>query len=426
MQIKPKILVISSSFPPKSYTGSRRVEAFVRHMYDYGFDPKVVSLECHPRYTSLYDKESFLDSHRKAVLMLTPSFEVYNKPKYLKVVLLVRGIFISPLSVLITILKHPFKKLNDLTPVSLWVYGRRVLKELKKDEEGYKAIYATTPSNATLMLANYLSKKSGVPFYADLRDDYAELLSEQPLIKDAIVRREKNLLKNAAKVITVSKGCAAQISRRIDREVSVIHNGYDSVTFNKINTLEKSNKFIIRYTGSLGTIKKKRVDAFFQGLHSLVSAGVYSESKQQVEFYIPQCEHALLSRLVEKYQSIESLVKIMDPVCWVDSVALQKSANLLLFLPHSEMKGILTTKIYEYMSTSNPILSVFGDNDDADEVLRCYGNASICYTHEQVVESLTSIAYSKDISFGTTNHDFVSKFDRKYLTKKLLIEMGVL
>jgi glycosyltransferase involved in cell wall biosynthesis len=80
----------------------------------------------------------------------------------------------------------------------------------------------------------------------------------------------------------------------------------------------------------------------------------------------------------------------MGRVSFEDSIKAQQEASAVLLLPISELqvRGSMTAKIFEYLGSGRPILSVPGDGGVTDAVLEETQAGVIGRTAEQIAEIL--------------------------------------
>ncbi len=418
----PKVLVIATAFPPTSHIGVRRVSAFVDYLPRYGWEPRIITTECIEKFSEgIYDAGLYPDELKEKVVMRLPQPGCLDRRKIVRTEAFLRSFVRAPLSSVWNMVLRPVAKWRDMTPVSLWREGKKALTYLRANPD-VKAIYATSPSNASLMLASYLSEKSGLPWVADLRDDWAEILSDEPVASRVVTAREKKILANAAEVLTVSKGCADAISTRLGTPVKVIHNGFDANRWDEITEVRDPECFTVRYMGSLWPVGKSDPRPLFAAIQNMRMAGEISDDDIALEFYGSVLNCQLLDQYLEGYPDVAGMVKRMPLVPWEKSMELQRGADALLFLPHSDMKGILTGKLYEYLVAGPPVLSVLGDGDECDQILTRSGIGLICHNEGEVETALRRlyVAWREGGTSGLRRDtEYIAQFSREKLTGKL-------
>jgi hypothetical protein len=67
----------------------------------------------------------------------------------------------------------------------------------------------------------------------------------------------------------------------------------------------------------------------------------------------------------------------------------QSRANLMLMFGHKGLKGISSSKLYEYVGLRKKVLLVCNDHDIMEEILSTTGLGIICDTVDETVQALT-------------------------------------
>lgn len=230
-------------------------------------------------------------------------------------------------------------------------YGRSILAR-----GAFDLIYASASPFTSLLVASALSRTSGVPWVAELRDlwtdnhDY-DYPGPRRWLEAAFERR---VLRSARGLVTVSADLAQKLARRFAQPVAVVANGFDAEELTRVtvNDLAPPSELEIVYTGrlydraydtdallrALGQLGDKR-DAlrlrFFGRGHGDLEARASREGLQDITFFSPTVSRA-------------------------EALRMQRRADVLLFFcwtgPNSE--GVLSAKIFEYLGARRPILGI--------------------------------------------------------------------
>jgi glycosyltransferase involved in cell wall biosynthesis len=173
--------------------------------------------------------------------------------------------------------------------------------------------------------------------------------------------RERNrALRYADAVTTVSPWHVEQL-QRFNGNVHLIYNGYDPEAF--FPEPKPSPAFTITYTGRLLSLAMRAPELLFKALVRLEAEGVLSPATCQVHWYVDEASWCILRPEAEKagvmpymcckgYVPAEQIPRILN-----DSSVLLLLANRASDGP----KGIMTTKIFEYLAVNKPILCVRSD-----------------------------------------------------------------
>ncbi|MGA2463615.1 MAG: glycosyltransferase [Thermodesulfobacteriota bacterium] len=308
-----------------------------------------------------------------------------------------------------------------LDPYSWWLKAQKPMVTLF-EQYMFSAIWATAPMALPHALAHWASKKWGVPWIADFRDIYGEF--NRDYIGDRLkypirLIQEMRYLKNASAIVTVSEGLAEVMTKRHGRKVHVIPNGYDpdSVLEDGQGT-SKHPKFNITYTGALLLPQRNPVPVL-DALKQLSEAGQIDLNDVSVDFYgVPR-------EVIEKVMNghaCKHIIRVFSRVSAEECINVQRSSAILLQLAHSEERGIMTGKIFEYLAARRPIISVPKDGDCVDGLLKETNAGVSCTTVDEIAKQLY-VWYLEWKRTGNieqhVNKGAMLKYSRREQTKQL-------
>lgn len=241
---------------------------------------------------------------------------------------------------------------------------RKAAFRIIKDYE-FEAIIASSPPLMTLNIANALHKVYNIPWIADFRDLFDEF---KDVKKSQIARlqliQEKGVCKTAEALSTVSAPLAEKLSSRYSSPCHIIFNGFDPDDFT-VPLCSDSNYFSIVYCGSI--FGDRDPSLLFDAIDLLLNKNKVSLSKLRIFFY------GVNSDKIDfhiKNRVCYSIVRAMDRVPFNQIIPIEQSATILLLLSHPNNKGIMTSKVFEYLGAKRPILSIPGDGDVTDQLLK--------------------------------------------------------
>jgi glycosyltransferase involved in cell wall biosynthesis len=290
-------------------------------------------------------------------------------------------------------------------------------------------IFSSSLPQYVFRIAHKLHKKFGIPWIADNRDTYRQDSPEYNNIMHKLsikldelsnIRRDKQYMKTASNIITVSKGLADLISSRIGKSVDVIPNGFDPKDFETGVKYTGNAKMTIVYTGSFFGERKRSV--FFEGV-----SRAFEKTPEMKEF-LSICFYGSSSKITEIDirtgmipENVLPVVQCMGTVSHEEAIGVLKSADILYLISHPA-KGIATGKIYEYFAAGRPIISVPGDDDITDEMINKSRAGKVAKTPDEVEEVLTKW-YLEWKQTGqillNTDMNYISQFNRKNGTEEL-------
>lgn len=224
-----------------------------------------------------------------------------------------------------------------------------------------------------------------IKWVADYRDLHVDPIYKNVLWPSFQHWCNKKILKKASLVTTVSEGLAKQLSR-YHHKVHVLRNGVDIVP----NIETPYEKFTISYTGSLFK-DERRPELFLAALQSLLIDG--SIKSEDIVFQYAGKDSPKMRNWIEKYD-LMPVFKDRALVKRNEAILIQRKSQLNLLLSSSspELKGVLTGKFFEYMTTGIPILLIInGTRDEEFEgIFKRYNLGAIFYNEDKYLESAKS------------------------------------
>ncbi len=229
--------------------------------------------------------------------------------------------------------------------------GNKLIGEWRPD-----VIYATSPPATSLVVAERLARKHGVPWVAEFRD----LWSDHPYYEYSPLRRfferrwDQRVLTRAAALVTVSPIWQPRLAARYGRPAITAMNGYVLEDFPQKPPVapEITGPLRILYTGHIYHGHRDPTPLF----RALKTIGAKPEDVV-VEFVGSEVEG--LRRLAEA-AGVLDLVRIEEPVVFRKSLEMQLHADILLHLQWCDPKeeGTIAGKIFDYLGARRPILGI--------------------------------------------------------------------
>lgn len=313
--------------------------------------------------------------------------------------------------------------------------GERLLEKTKFDVILASSSYAPF----VLTVAAGLSKQSGVPWIADLRD----LFEQYPLpdghwsLKESYTRwwnrlqcmRRNKSLKHARSCVCVSQKHLEIISG-INKASHLIINGYDPRLFFPCPEV-KHQRFEMAFGG------KVYRDTRFQDPRILFQAimALDQQNKITVETFVFRAwvEAACgkhLRGFAEQYGVSQYLI-IEERVGAVEYARRISNSAICVVFSSQKTTGVMTTKFFEYIGAGRPVLVVESDQGSLEETVIESGCGCAARSLQDAVEFLgdkISEWHRTGWVKPTANMDFVQRASREYQARqfeKLLLGLGV-
>jgi glycosyltransferase involved in cell wall biosynthesis len=245
---------------------------------------------------------------------------------------------------------------------------------------------------------------------------YNKEFKQLSFAKKRNLKLETSVFKNADCVLTVSNSLKKDFVKKANR-VEVITNGFDDEVITK-NIVRLDNKFSISYIGLLP--KQSNPKLLFKVLQTLCLENTDFKKDLKLNFI------GDISEDVKQEIEVNNLLENTSFTGYVshrEAIKHQKKAQvLLLLIPDvKKSKGILTGKLFEYLTAKRPILAIGPETGDLSEILK-NTNAGVVvgFDNEAKLTSEIKKLYQQYIS-GTlqVNSKNIEQYHRKELTKNL-------
>jgi glycosyltransferase involved in cell wall biosynthesis len=243
-------------------------------------------------------------------------------------------------------------------------------------------VIGTTPPWPMVLAAVFCKLRFGTRCVLDYRDHFSEC-HEMPggrlakLVERFLDRR----LANAADHVVCISDPMADYYRAFSPRVSTILNGYDEEILNRARYSREVNADGLVRIRYMGIISPGRIP------HNILRAVMQLSSERPELFNRLRFEFfgnaALIQESLERhYPTIAPAFFFYDPVPYIESLKKIVEADFLLFSETSSKtttsaRGILTTKLFEYIGSGRPILADISPETLAGELIVSAGNSHV-------------------------------------------------
>ena len=270
-------------------------------------------------------------------------------------------------------------------------------------------IFASATPYTSLMVAKKISKKFNVPWIGELRDLWSDNYYGYGWWIDKVM--EKYTLNSASALVTVSEPLNEVLQKKYPKiPVNTITNAYDKDDFlYSPNNKNTSNKLKIVYTGAVYSGKRDPTP-----LLEAISNDKKIRKSIIVDFYGNDLGY--IDFLVNKY-NLHDCINTHDPVSRSDALIYQSKSDALLLLTWNNPleKGMLTGKLFEYIGSSKPILSIGAIEDDASNLVTQNGFGVATNSPSEILHFLHDLL-NQSFKFDMNNRH---KFERTMQVTKL-------
>lgn len=277
---------------------------------------------------------------------------------------------------------------------------------------------------ATHVVAYFLKRSTGVLWIADFRDPWTDSHVYPGLWPFTVFERwlERKLLGSADVITTTSQKWAERFSGKYGDKVRVIENGFDEddlISLPEEMIFEDDGKIRLVYTGGIYE-GKQDPSPLFEAVKSLREEDPSLPGRLELVFAGGHMGN--LAELVAGHD-LEDIVKICGPVSRDDALRMQRDADALIFLDWNDLseRGVITGKLYEYIFSGTPILSIGGGPESAawgllKEVGRgqCFGNRV-----DLIKAALADLLKRRPLNVETAR-EAMNRYTKKSLALKML------
>ncbi|MCD7905625.1 MAG: glycosyltransferase [Clostridiales bacterium] len=237
-------------------------------------------------------------------------------------------------------------------------------------------------------------------------------------------KMERKVVENADRLIANSSVMRANFikNNRLNGDnFYVIPNGYDKEDFETLDlTPPQNSEFTLVYTGVL--YGRRKPDVFFKALSELIEENKIDKNKINVQL-IGNYHRDKLQAQIDGF-GLKGVIEIVGYVPHDECIKKQLSADCLLLIEGGGRgaDAFYTGKVFEYMNTERPVLSLLPEGVAKDLVLKS-GIGLVSETSDVKGAKSNLLKYYKDWERGklsfTGNRKVIDKYERKVLTGKL-------
>jgi glycosyltransferase involved in cell wall biosynthesis len=400
-----RILIVTYAFPPLNAIASHRPYSWAKTWRDLGHEIEVLTFAKHA-FDGALDLERDVAGMRVHEVSYVPASSTTSRggvARWERIKTLTRrtrfklGIFGDP---------RWFAYLPMLREATRLAAGRR-----------FDLIVATAPPEITFMVARALARRTRTPWVADFRDLWFRDMTLYRSRLAAWLSGPLNrwLVAPAAALSTVSRGLQERLAGYLGREVTVSYNGFFKDDAAAATAVADGRRHIV-YTGRLYP-GKRDPEPLFRALASLPDV----RQRLRIDFY--GHDDPWLRGLVERH-GVQDCVTMHGFVAYRESIAVQRSADVLLFLDWMDVsaEGVLTGKLFEYLGSGRPILALGPRRDSEAAGLIAETGAGVTLTSEpeiaQYLKQVISSERPQDVPPAA-----VERFSRERQAGELLVAL---
>ena len=425
-----KILIITYYWPPSGGSGVQRWLKFVKYLPSFGWKPYIFTPE-NPSFAirdeslaknvpaeaevihfpiwepyDIFFKAARLFGHNKREAKPTELVQLENPSLFQRISTWIRANFFIP------------------DPRIFWVKPSVKFLQAFLQQENIGMIITTGPPHSMHLIGYRLKKNNrALTWVADFRDPWSrwDLLDTFKLSKVAAAahrRLEYKVLSTADVVISVTPSFVKGFEALGNRHVHLITNGYDEEDFASLS-YHKPAKFIIRHVGIVN--EKCDPRPFMRAVRELLQT--HADFSRLVEVEFNGEVHPDFKRFIESDPELKRITNLTGNIPHAKIISLYGSTALLaLIMTGYKDTGIIPGKVFEYLATGLPIISVGNVEGDAAVFLKQTGTARVFESdeYEKIKASLLkSFSEWQSHPGAYPRDDCADKYSRRALTSRL-------
>jgi len=418
-----KVLIISYFFPPCNLTAANRIGTWEKYLPENGIYPIVITRNWTGK--ELTEEQRLENSGDKIRIVKQPNSEVHYLPyqSSLRDRCFIKGqnnVLYAFLSKFLTVFYLFFQNFSiKFIPYNNLYYQARKL--LKEDKEIKTLIISGNPFEQFYF--GYLLKKEfpHIQWIADYRDDWTtNLLTEKSKLQHVLNKYaqffEKKWIKLADYITSVSDVYCMRLSQLHNKECNLLMNGYNSEIENVLPIL-KSSDFQIAYSGTIYpnqdfTLILEAISQSANKHPNLQFKLLFIGSKNHLPIhFLPKIDNLKLPNLK---------IELTERVDWAVNISYLRSSDVLLLSAYGNLKGIPSSKLFDYLACGQPILLAPSDNDIMEEII------SETQTGYAVNDIEKLIKIIEDIIEGNVNYQPNKNKIQKFSSKKQVENLAAL
>lgn len=381
-----RVLIVAYYVPPAGGPAVQRILQFLEYLEDAGWQPEVLTV-----------KEGAYPNRDPSLLSAVPdSVQVHRTGAFDPLALYKKvkgdeGLPAGSLGEDRSFLEKAARwiRANVFIPdarVGWWPFAHVRGKELL-DSGRFDAVLSTGAPHSVHLVGRSLARASGLPWIADLHDPWTDISYYDDFPHTGWARRlderlEKSVLRDASLVTTVSPSWAELFRSKQEGTYGVVENGFDARAFSVVHpdgpTVSEGSSlaaahskedsgdrsFVLSHVGKL--YASRNPTAVWDALAALQDNSDIPDLKVRL---IGTVDPAVVDAIEER--NLMDRVERVPFIPHADAIREMAASTLLLLViePFAQARGMITSKLYEYLASGRPVIGVGPPDGDAASLL---------------------------------------------------------
>lgn len=419
-----RVLIISYEWPPRSSVAVHRPYAWAKDWKNLGCKVTVITAE-----KQIYDQPLDL------VMPSIHGIEVFEVPYRASRAKTKSGLKKWLIATSLRFLKKNYSLVQRRLGINLDVrddWAKPAIKVAMSlhDEQPFDIVVSTYGPRSCHLIGSALKEKChSIVWIADYRDLWSnrhnlDLSRRQALREQSL---EKLTLKKADLIVTVSAPLAIKLNKLLAKEVNIVPNGYDldsSVLIERLSAkrrlFDSHSQFNIVYTGSIYP-GWQDPSPLFEAVNQLIHEQVLKADQIRIHFFGNR--QPGLKRIVSNLNA-HAFVGFHGHIPRSQAILEQMNADMLLLLESGDesANGVITGKVFEYMVSGTPVISLGSKRYSAlGQLIADTGIGVVCEQDVDKIKHVLCCMLDGDLSsFFSPKIDKIACYHREVLSAQYL------
>lgn len=426
------VLVIAYYFPPSGGPGVQRVLKHIQYLPEFGWNPIVLTVE-----------NGDFPARDESLLAKIPKNIHVERVKIFEPYDLYRTFMGSkkntPIDV--NVIKKESQERTTREKIAEFIRATFFIPDARVgwlftgvpaalqliEQFNIQAIYSSSPPYTCSLIARQIKRKTGLKWIAGFRDPWTEFLTTPkrwflPAMFDRAL--EHSVFREADAVECAWEGIIKDARGKYPElpaeKFFHVPNGFDSADFPKFDSVKKSTKFTVTYTGSM--YGRRNPASFFEALELLIRQEKLSPKDIHLRF-VGRFGAEVLAMF--ESASFRSAIEVISYIPHEKSVELLFESDILLLVVDEakESEEIVPGKVYEYVGTKKPILAIAPIESAIAKLLAETGAGNVAHQSEIEKIARNFLTYYQNWQKGepiiSPNHEKIKNYERREAARML-------
>ncbi|MFN4123780.1 MAG: hypothetical protein ACK4GL_10820 [Flavobacteriales bacterium] len=257
-----------------------------------------------------------------------------------------------------------------------------------------------------------LKKRFNIPWIADYRDDWttSELKVFSSVLDRFIIAQhrkyEKRWVETASYISSVSSYYVEKITKLTKVPGFVLQNGFNPELQKKATPVHFDGTFRILHNGTL--YNTQRFEIYIDAIKTVIDR-IGNQVKIELLFPGVAIDPNQVNRIKIASGEYFKYFKISNRIPQEELMNMQQKANMVLMVAHTGLKGIPSSKLYEYIALRKKILVCPSDGDIIEQIV---SECEVGYIANDAAKAAELIIKEIEICLKTQKTDLAGNSER--------------